>query len=382
MNTPPYTYDLPKERIAQRPVVPYDAARLMVLSDGQALASATFTELPNYLTSRDLLVFNNTKVIPARLIGAVLGNDGQLGGRVELLLVDQVSDSDWRCLARPMKRLPEGAKIGFAEGLTGVSLGRVRDAGVNTAGDSSGTDDRLLVRFESSNEESLAVLLMRVGMMPIPPYIRGGESDESDSEDYQTRFAKVEGSIAAPTASLHFTESLMAELSNKGVKTEEATLHVGVASFLPMFKSTAPEHGQEGETQMTQIRSAPAAERMNYSPELYERLLKHKQDGGRVIAVGTTIARALESMARHFSNNSDVEGQPEATDLFIQPGFEFQILDGLITNFHQPGTTHLLLVEALTGRARLQEAYEFALNNDYRFLSYGDGMIIFRDGSN
>jgi S-adenosylmethionine:tRNA ribosyltransferase-isomerase len=366
----PYQYHLPKEAIAQRPIVPYDAARMLVIDGTSELFSSTFAQLPSFLSEKDLLVFNNTKVVPARILGRL-----PTGARVELLLIDKVGELDWECLAKPMKRLGKGASIIFEHGLTGESLGR---KGVDeSAIDNNATDDRVIIRFSSNQSQSVAELMQRVGMMPIPPYIRGGEADSSDSADYQTRFAAVDGSIAAPTASLHFTDSLMDSLVDRGVKNEDLTLHVGVASFLPIFKSESPEG-------LVQVRSAPAEEQMYFCPALYSRLSEHRSSGGRVIAVGTTVVRALESMARYFDcdNNKCVaysscdDKTLGSTDLFIRPGHEFRLIDGVITNFHQPGTTHLLLVEALIGRARLAQSYEYALREEYRFLSYGDGMFI------
>ncbi len=213
--------------------------------------------------------------------------------------------------------------------------------------------------FKSNQEEVSPEELFAAGLMPIPPYIRDGYSDEADFEDYQTHFASKEGSVAAPTASLHFTPELMAEIEGRGVRKEFLTLHVGAASFLPLWKP-----GEELQQ--------PGEERMFYLQRVVDAIKETRERGKRVFAVGTTAVRALETMMRREA----ADGEELRTDLFIQPGFEFKAIDGMVTNFHQPGTTHLLLVEAFLGRELLNRAYQHALAGDYRFLSYGDGMLL------
>jgi S-adenosylmethionine:tRNA ribosyltransferase-isomerase len=222
----------------------------------------------------------------------------------------------------------------------------------------SGVEDRLRLRFESDNPTEIADLLFQHGTMPIPPYIRNGRGDEQDRTDYQSIFAQHPGSVAAPTASLHFTKPLIDDLMcNIGCKVDRLTLHVGTASFQPIF--------------VNGVLRPPGEERFHVPSDVWERLQATKASGGCIVAVGTTVVRALESAARSSSRAG--MGQ---TQLFIEPGFEFKVVDALVTNFHQPRTTHLLLVEALLGRAGIDACYRQALDNSYRFLSYGDGMLI------
>jgi len=315
-----FHYDLPKDRIAQRPVYPYDRAKLLVVNRSGELIEKVFYELDKLLTAKDLLVFNDTKVIKARYFGTL-----ESGAEVEIVLEKKLSDDRWIVFGSPMKKLKIGTMIIFSALMSAV----VEDK----------TDSRtVLIRFIGKDE---------VGTMPIPPYIRDGRGDELDIKDYQTIFAKEEGSIAAPTASLHFTEDLVNRLINKGIKHTFLTLHVGTSSIFP-------------------VEDKPGSERFLISDETIELVEKTKKQGGRVISVGTTTCRALESYGSK-------EGE---TDLFITPGYKFKYVDSLITNFHQPGTTHLLLVEALIGSELLEKSYNYALENEFRFLSYGDGMII------
>jgi S-adenosylmethionine:tRNA ribosyltransferase-isomerase len=222
------------------------------------------------------------------------------------------------------------------------------------------SEERILVEFVSSSSRGVATLLAEAGSMPIPPYIRKGQADESDKTDYQTVFAQEEGSIAAPTASLHFTEDLNKRLIERGCHIHYLTMHLGPASFLPLARE-----GQE--------EKAPGQERLNFEPEFFLYLKQQKSQGKKVVAVGTSVVRALESM--RFFEKQGFKGQV-STDLFIRPGHNFQIVDKVITNFHQPGTTHLMLVEALLGEEMLTRSYNHALGANYRFLSYGDGMLI------
>lgn len=322
-----YSYNLPQSRIAQRPVYPYDSAKLLVLNEGEILES-TFADIAKFLSEKDLLVFNNTAVMPARLFAKL-----ETGGQAEVLLVREVSENIWECLAKPRKKLKIGKRIIFTNELSGEVVEN---------------KEELLIQFLGTYQD-----IITAGSMPIPPYIRGGVSDEKDKKDYQTFFAEKTGSIAAPTASLHFTPELFKKLEDEGVKKTYLTLHVGTHSFLPLFNN---EEGQLRE---------PGKENYEISEDVWKIILDHKKTGGRVIAVGTTVVRALES---GYGNTE--------TKLFIQPGYKFKVIDGMITNFHQPETSHLLLVEAFTGREKLKESYEYALNNNFRFLSYGDGMLI------
>jgi S-adenosylmethionine:tRNA ribosyltransferase-isomerase len=336
-----YSYDLPKERIAQRPCHPADHAKMLVVdrSNGE-IRDLLFRDLPDLLSSKDRLVFNDTRVIPARLFGT-LDSSGQAA--VELLLIEKISDARWVCIGRPLRKIRAKGRVRFGDSLWADVV----------PGDPS--TDRITVEFQSSKGGDISEAIAEHGCMPIPPYIRGGRGDELDDVDYQTIFATNPGSVAAPTASLHFNESLMARLANDtrcGVS--RVTLHVGTASFLPVL-----DNGK--------LRP-PGSERFHVTDDATRDISTTKRGGGRVIAVGTTVVRALESSA--------LGAQADATELFITPGFQFKRVDCLITNFHQPGTTHLLLVEALLERDLLAKVYQHALAHDYRFLSYGDGMFI------
>jgi S-adenosylmethionine:tRNA ribosyltransferase-isomerase len=338
-NKPFYSYELPKERIAQRPVYPYDQAKLLVINRAEkSLESTTFSNIGNYLNKNDLLVFNDSRVIPARFFG-----QGETGFNCEILLLKKFSENSWEVMARPIKKFKIGSKINFSSGLFAIIREKL-------------TDKSVLLDFDSiEKNKSIEELLLENGKMPIPPYIRDGLSDEQDKIDYQTIFAKNSGSVAAPTASLHFTPQLINTLKEKDLRIETLTLHVGSASFLPITDESQVEINTPG------VETFEVSESLNFS------IKKTKEANNKVIAVGTTVVRALESFALNLSNE---------TDLFITPGFEFKICDHVVTNFHQPNTTHLALVEALTGRDLLAKAYTYALENDYRFLSYGDGMLI------
>lgn len=338
-----FNYDLPAERIAQRPVRPYDHARMLVVDRrGNELGDSVFTELPRFVREGDLLVLNDTRVLPARLLGCTADTRAS----IELLCLHPEAPLSYVCMGKPMKRLRAGRRLIFAKGLEGEIVERRSDCEV-------------LVVFKADRGDP-AALLKEAGVMPIPPYIRKGRADEEDRADYQTFFARCDGSIAAPTAGLHFTPELCRSLEGAGCEIAFATLHVGAASFLAIM--SAPDDEPK----------APAEEQYFYSPDLLTRIAAVKERGGRVIAVGTTVVRALESMARcEFP-----EGRLISTGLFIRPGFRFKLVDALITNFHQPGTTHLLLVQAILGRRLLEQSYAHALSSGYRFLSYGDGMCI------
>lgn len=332
-----FTYDLPPERIAQRPIYPPDAAKLLIINRASGeLKDEYFYSLQNYLNPGDRLIFNDTAVIPARLFGTL-----PTGGECELLLIKEISSSEWRCMGRPLRRMPIGASIAFGNELVGIVAERL--------------DREIVVRFEAAGDVRQAIV--RHGIMPIPPYIRDGKADEQDRADYQTIFAKNPGSIAAPTASLHFTESLLKEIDARGVNRSYLTLHVGTASFLPVV---------EGDSNL----KPPGKEEYKVDERVVREIRATQNSEGRVIPVGTTALRAIESY------EDELLGNRSETELFITPGYKFKRASGLITNFHQPGTTHLLIVEALLGRQLLEKVYQHALDNGYRFLSYGDGMLI------
>ena len=325
-----FNYHLPPDRIAQRPVRPYDCAKLLVVDrQNQTLSQHVFSELPHLLRPSDLLVLNQSGVIAARLFGRL-----DSGREIEILLLSSLAETRWRALARPARMLQPGMVAYFGQNLSARVVANNAAAGIELE----------FIGIESENE------IFSCGTMPIPPYIRAGHSDQEDLTDYQTIFARESGSVAAPTASLHFTPRLLEELERKGVPLAFITLHLGAASFLPKerFETNGP----------------PASERFNCSSETVRRV---RAAAGGVIAVGTSVVRALESSACEIA---------EETSLFIRPGHSFQMINGLITNFHQPGTTHLELVEALIGGEMLARAYAYALEHDFRFLSYGDAMFV------
>jgi S-adenosylmethionine:tRNA ribosyltransferase-isomerase len=339
---PPFSYDLPPDRIAQRPVRPYHDAKLLVINRSAGLFSdKTFLDLSDLLSPKDLIVFNNTKVIPARFLGEFAGS----GGAVEALLITPIKDFTWRVLGKPLRKFVSGKIINFSPELSAEVVAR--------------EEETALLRFYSPVGGDISTLMHQVGIMPIPPYIRSGHSDAQDSEDYQTPFGTIEGSVAAPTASLHFSPEVMAKIKERGAQTATITLHLNTASFQPLLNKD------------TQEIKPPPSERIIIPAGLEEQIKETKRAGGRVVAVGTSVVRSLESLS--ISGISETG----ATELFIYPGHKFHAVDIMVTNFHQPGTSHLMLVEAFLGRDLLGKSYQHALSSNYRFLSYGDGMVIF-----
>ena len=324
----------------------------MVDRYGDPLADRLFLDLPEILSAEDLLVFNNTRVLPARLYGELESG----GAKIEVLLLRELDCvvPTWSAIGKPLKKLRPGRFVNFGSTLRGV----IREGDDLEQGQFS-------IEFLNFTKQELRQSLKVIGSMPIPPYIRKGISDEKDLLDYQTHFAELDGSIAAPTASLHFTPKLLASLHSKKIPTEFVTLHVGPHSFLPLWHDDNP-----GES----LRE-PGGELYRFDLSLYERLQEHRKGGGRVVAVGTTVVRCLESMHLEYQMKPERDEFLE-TRLFISPGYKFKVVDRVVTNFHQPATTHLLLVEAFIGRTKLNRVYHHALENSYRFLSYGDGMII------
>lgn len=315
---------------------------LVVDRSGGELRHETFAGICSFLRPNDRLVFNDTRVIPARFYPHI---DSASGHQVELVLLREVGFNEWLAIGYPMRRIRAARALLFGENLVATNL-------------PSESPDRIHLRFDTASREETFRLIDELGTMPIPPYIRKGRGDEQDKIDYQSIFAEHAGSVAAPTASLHFSKTLIDTIrSTVGCQIDTVTLHVGAASFQPVLVN--------GELR------APGAEEFNVPPSLVQSLLRSKASGGRVIAVGTTVVRALESAARIEASRGSGD-----TSLFIQPDFTFELIDALVTNFHQPGTTHLLLVEALLGRELLSRVYSSALESDYRFLSYGDGMLI------
>ena len=333
-----FMYDLPEERIAQTPVEPRDHSRLMVLHrDTGAIEHRHFYDIIDYLNPGDCLVVNETKVIPARLYG-----ERPTGGACEVLLLKQLGPKRWETLVRPGKKLKPGAEILFGDGRLKGTVLETTDVGGR------------IVAFEC--EGSFEAALDALGEMPLPPYIH---EKLRDRDRYQTVYARQDGSAAAPTAGLHFTPELMTRIREKGVDIVPVLLHVGLGTFRPVKVENIEEHRMHSEYfEVTQ----EAADRVNAA----------RARGGRIIAVGTTSVRTLESAAR--------EGQLTAargeTDIFIRPGYRFQLVDALITNFHLPGSTLLMLVSALWDREPMLEAYKIAVEAEYRFFSFGDAMVI------
>lgn len=336
-----FNYELPESRIAQRPVYPYSSAKLLLADrDGKSIKDFSFETIADFLNPEDLLVFNNTRVRASRLFGKL-----ETGGAVELLVLKEISTGSFECMGRPLKKLSPGTKIILEGGLTASAGDRIEDT-------------KIVIDLEMEGVPASLADIDKAAVMPIPPYIRKGRADEKDRDDYQTHFAELMGSVAAPTASLHFTPELSTQIKEKGCQIEFLTLHVGPPSFLSLW--------EKGDEQI----EGPGREMYTSDPKLVNRCMKVREGGGRVVAVGTTAVRALESMARQ-SKAGIFE-----TDLFISPGFEFKLVDSMITNFHMPRSSHLLLVEAFMGRDLLEQSYAHALEKEYRFLSYGDGMLI------
>ncbi|MCC8017140.1 MAG: tRNA preQ1(34) S-adenosylmethionine ribosyltransferase-isomerase QueA [Lachnospiraceae bacterium] len=340
MKTSDFYFDLPEEQIAQDPLENRSASRLLVLDrETGAREHTTFRNIVDYLRPGDCLVLNNTKVIPARLYGEREGT----GAHIEILLLKRRENDIWETLVRPGKKARPGARILFGDGLlTGEVLEIVEDG-------------NRLIRF--SYEGIFEEILDQLGQMPLPPYIT---HELKDKNRYQTVYAKYDGSAAAPTAGLHFTPELLGEVRERGVEIAEVTLHVGLGTFRPVKVDNVLDHHMHSEYyQITE----EAAEKINTA----------KQNGGRIVCVGTTSCRTIESAADESGFLRPCSGW---TDIFIYPGYRFRVLDCLITNFHLPESTLLMLVSALAGREQVLSAYEEAVEMGYRFFSFGDAMFI------
>ncbi len=335
-----FWFDLPPEQIAQEPAEPRDAARLMVLGrqDGH-IEHRVFHDLPDLLHAGDLLVVNNSKVLPARLIGSK-----DTGAVCELLLLHQVKGDEWECLAKPGKRLKEGAVIHFGDGsLTARILQTLPDG-----------NKRVEFSYDTA---TLYEKLDQFGRMPLPPYITKQLEDQSQ---YQTVYAKELGSAAAPTAGLHFTPELLDTLQKMGVGVTQVTLHVGLGTFRPVKEDDILDHVMHSEW-------------YSVSEENAEAIRRTKANGGRVIAVGTTSCRTLEAVAEKYGEIRACCGN---TDIFLYPGKPFRCIDGLITNFHLPESTLIMLVAGFCGYENTMHAYKVAVEEKYRFFSFGDAMLI------
>ena len=341
MLTAEFDYHLPESAIADRPA-PRGESRLLVLDREGPERHSQVKDLPEILRPGDLVVVNDTRVIPARLFGR---REGAGEGRIELLLVEKRGEREWDALAKPGRRTKPGTTLEFADSLTAEVLEKHADG-------------RHLVRFSEPVEEHLE----RQGHIPLPPYIKRAD-DPEDRERYQTVFAKNPGAIAAPTAGLHFSAELLAALRETGIEIATVTLHVGIGTFKPVTAELVHEHRMESERYAVPEETAAAIDRT-------------RARGGRVVAVGTTVVRTLESAAAKGDGGAGrIPAGSGSTALFITPGFHFQVVDVLLTNFHLPRSTLLMLVSAFAGRDRVLAAYREAVAEGYRFYSYGDAML-------
>lgn len=335
-----FYYELPEELIAQDPLADRSSSRLLVLDrQSGAVSHHVFREILDYLQEGDCLVINDTKVIPARLIGSKVGTEA----KVEVLLLKRKENNIWETLVKPGKKARPGAKISFGDGLLVGEVLEVVEEG------------NRLVQF--SYEGIFEEILDRLGQMPLPPYIT---HQLQERERYNTVYAVHEGSAAAPTAGLHFTPELLQEIEKKGVDIARVTLHVGLGTFRPVKAEEITDHHMHSEFYQIQ---EEAAEKIN----------RAKSGNGRVICVGTTSCRTVESAA---DENGRIQAGSGWTEIFIYPGYRFKVLDGLITNFHLPESTLIMLVSALAGREQVMKAYEEAVEERYRFFSFGDAMLI------
>ncbi|WP_067837305.1 tRNA preQ1(34) S-adenosylmethionine ribosyltransferase-isomerase QueA [Amphibacillus sediminis] len=341
MDIKEFDFDLPEQLIAQKPLMDRTGSRMMVLNRAkQTIDHKYFRDVIDFLEAGDCLVLNNTKVLPARLFGS----KKDTGAKVEVLLLHQQENDQWEVLVKPAKKIKEGTVITFGDGkLEAICVG-VKDQGGR------------VLKF---NYQGIFLeVLTELGEMPLPPYIK---EQLADQDRYQTVYAKEEGSAAAPTAGLHFTESLLEAVKEKGVEIAFVTLHVGLGTFRPVSVDTIEEHDMH-------------AEYYYLSEEEAEKINKIKDKGGRIIAVGTTSTRTLETIANQYDGK--IKASSGWTSIFIYPPYRFKAIDGLITNFHLPKSTLMMLVSALAGRDFIMKAYHTAIEHNYRFFSFGDAMLI------
>ena len=339
MKVTEFDYDLPEELIAQVPIKKRDESRLMVLDrKNKTIEHKKFKDIIEYLEPGDVLVRNNTKVIPARLYG-----NKETGAKVEFLLLNNIEGDIWECIVRPGNKLHIGAKVIFGDGLLKAEILDTMEGGTR----------KVKFFYDGIFNE----ILDKIGLMPLPPYIH---ESLKDNDRYQTVYAKYEGSAAAPTAGLHFTDELLKKLEEKGVIIANVTLHVGIGTFRPVKEENVEEHKMH-------------TEHFYIKKEKKKKINNAKTKGKRVIAVGTTSCRVLETIADENGMVKETEGD---TGIYIYPGYKFKCLDGLITNFHLPQSTLLMLVSALAGKEYIMEAYKEAVKEKYRFFSFGDAMFI------
>lgn len=338
MKTADFNFELPEELIAQNPVVPRDSSKLMVLRrKAETITGSFFNQLPSFLEEGDVLVFNQSKVIPARICFDLNGKT------LEVFLLKELAGQRWQALVRPGKKFKLGAQLMINDSLR-VEVEAVLGNGVR------------VLKFDCDGRR-VADCLEEIGEMPLPPYIK---NSSASFEQYQTVYAKDKGSVAAPTAGLHFTDQLLGNLQSKGVQLEYVTLHVGMGTFMPVKTDDLKDHQMHSES-------------LKLDAEVAKRLNQAKSEGRRIIAVGTTAVRVLESAAD--PSGMLIPGSKD-TEIFIYPGYQWRFVDGLITNFHLPKSTLLMLVSALAGRDFMMTAYQKAIAERYRFFSFGDGMLI------
>ena len=340
-----YDFDLPEDRIALRPVRPRSAARLLVC-EGDRLNDHRASDLPDILRPGDRLVLNDTRVIPARLTGVRRREtrDGAGAARIEATLLEPQADGCWTALVKPLRKIAQGERIVFSDALSAVLMDKCPDGTAR-------------LRFEA---EEFSTALAAAGAMPLPPYIAGRRApDEADRDDYQTVWAREDGAVAAPTASLHFDRPLLDALEARGIGFTHVTLHVGAGTFLPVKADDLTDHRMHAER--GRITEAAATE-----------IVRTRAEGGRVIPVGTTAMRLVETAAQ----GGAVEPWEGATDIFIRPGFPFRASDALMTNFHLPRSTLMMLISAFLGPERVRRAYAHAIAQRYRFFSYGDASLL------
>ncbi len=353
MKTTDFDYVLPPERIAQQPLPDRDGARMLVLERARGgIRHQPFTAFPDHLRTGEVLILNDTQVIPARLIG-----HKPSGGEVELLLIEELSASRWLALARPAKRLHEGTEILFAEDASRSTPDAPQTA-LRATIEAKRDGGEVVVHFADAGD--LFAALQRVGHVPLPPYIRHGEDAPADRERYQTVFARHPGAVAAPTAGLHFTPRTFETLAQRGVLVHRLTLHVGPGTFKPVAADDIEQHTMH-------------IERFDIPPDTAAAVNAAKRDGRRVVCIGTTTVRALESVA---DAGGLVRAGAGETDIFIYPPYAFRVADAMLTNFHLPRSTLLMLVSAFAGREPVLRAYAEAVREHYRFYSYGDCMLI------
>ena len=339
MKVTEFNYDLPEELIAQHPYDKRDEARLMVLDrENKTIENKIFKDVIDYLNPGDCLVINNTKVIQARLYGKK-----ETGANVEFLLRNRIENDTWEAMVRPGRKLLPGTKVIFGDGLLKATVQEILDGGNR--------------KVEFEYDGIFNEILDEIGMMPLPQYIH--ESLE-DKDKYQTVYAKYEGSAAAPTAGLHFTPELLDKIKEKGIEIANVTLHVGIGTFRPVKEENIEDHDMHSEHYYIKKEDA-------------EKINKSKRNGNKVVAVGTTSCRVLESIANNEGYVEETEGD---TSIFIYPGYKFKCIDALITNFHLPESTLIMLVSALAGKDFILEAYNKAVSEKYKFFSFGDAMII------